>query len=90
MNQQEQAVALHQLLSNSAANRDLRSKLLRDPAAVLGAAGFGVAPGVKLVVAEDSDAVVHLVIRAPATDGDLSDAQLGKVAGAGVPKHYNS
>lgn len=90
MYQEAQADRLKQVLARSAGDGHFRQKLLDDPAAILGAAGIDTPQGVKLVVVQDSDTVLHIVIPGAPVDAELSDAQLGNLAGAGVPNRFNS
>lgn len=81
MNQAKQGSKLGQLIAKCWADEAFKNRLLADPIATLKAEGAQLPPGVSIKVVEDTPAVRHLVI--PRRPGELSDAQLDKVA-AGV------
>jgi len=58
-----------------------KQRLLAEPVATLREAGIGVPDDVQVRVVENSDNVVHLILRAKPT-GDLTDEELDQVAAA--------
>ena len=67
-----------------------KARLLADPHAVLKEAGVAAPAGVTVKVVESTDSHVHLVLP-PRPTGELSDADLDKVAGGAAQswEHYN-
>ena len=71
-------------IGKSSVDREFRQKLLAEPAGVLKAEGLELPDGVKVRVIQDTDKLLHLVIPFHLElDGELSDADLGKVSGGG-------
>ena len=60
----------------------LKARFMTDPKAVLAEYGMDVPDGIDVNVVENSDNCVHITMpAAPAGDGELSDEELGNVAG---------
>ena len=59
-----------------------KAKLLADPHAALAELGFAIPAGVTIKTVEDTDTLLHLVLRSAPT---LSDEDLKKVAGGLLP-----
>ena len=60
----------------------LKARFMSDPKAVLKEHGMDVPEGIDVKVVENADDCVHIPLpAAPAGDIDLSDGELGKVAG---------
>ena len=83
MNQEEQGKKMNQIIAKCWADEAFKKKLLADPAATLKAEGAEVPAGLTVKAVENTDKVFHLVI--PAKPTDLSDEDLDKVAGGGIP-----
>jgi hypothetical protein len=58
-----------------------KTRLLADPGPILAEAGITPPPGVNFRVVEDTDTVSHLVLPPPPGSGELSAADLERVAG---------
>jgi hypothetical protein len=82
---EEQATKMGQLTAKAWADENFKKKLLSDPAATLKAEGvkFELPAGSTLQAVENTDKVFHIVI--PAKPGELSEEDLDKVAGGGLP-----
>ena len=62
----------------------LKARFMSDPKAVLAEFGIDIPENVDLNVVENSENTVHITMpKAPAGAGDLSDEELGNVAGGG-------
>jgi hypothetical protein len=62
----------------------LKARFQSDPKAVLAEHGIAVPDGIDVNVVENTDNTVHITMpAAPAGDGELSDEELGNVAGGG-------
>ena len=83
MNQEEQGKKISQLIAKCWTDEGFKQKVLADPAATLRAEGLELPAGLSYVAHENTEKVVHLVI--PAKPSDLSDEDLGHVAGGGGP-----
>ena len=60
----------------------LKARFLSEPKAVLAEYGIDVPDGIDVNVVENTDNTVHITMpQAPAGDGELSDEELGNVAG---------
>ena len=69
-------------IGKSSMDRVFRQKLLSEPEGVLKAEGLELPDGVKVRVIQDTVKLMHLVIPFHLElDGELSDADLGKVSG---------
>ena len=71
----------------------LKARFQSDPKAVLAEYGIDVPANINVNVVENSDNTVHITMpKAPAGDGELSDEELGNVAGgsgdACTPSNY--
>ena len=63
----------------------LKARFMTDPKAVLAEHGIDVPANIDVNVVENSDNTVHITMPpAPAGDGELSDEELGNVAGGGA------
>ncbi len=74
----------NQLIAKALTDPRFKAELLQNPAAAIETVtGVKVAAGVTVKIVEDSASVVHLVIPngLPPEHGQLSDGELGKVAG---------
>ena len=71
------------VLAKAWSDSSFKAQLLADPPAALAALGVAVPAGVTVKVLEDTDSLIHLVLRPPPT-GELSTAELRKVVG-GIP-----
>ena len=69
-----------QIVAKAWADGKFKQRLLADPAAVLKEHGITLPAGVTVAVLENTDKVLHLVLPA-ASQGELSEADLEKVAG---------
>jgi hypothetical protein len=78
---QEQAKKLEQLIAKTWADEVFKKRLIADPAAVLKEAGMEVPEGVKVIVVEDTNTVMHLVLPPKPSDDELSEEQLSQAAG---------
>ena len=78
--QDQQAKAYGRLVAKAWSDEAFKQRLMADPAAVLRAEGVTVPPGTDVRLVENTDKVVHLTLPAKPA-GDLSDEQLGQVAG---------
>ena len=68
----------------------LKARFLSDPKAVLAEYGIDVPDGIDVNVVENTDNTVHITMpQAPAGDGELSDEELGNVAG-GATQWYQA
>ena len=56
-----------------------KAELLADPHAALAAVGVSVPPGVTMKIVENTDTLMHLVLPAKPTGGELSEQALEKV-----------
>jgi hypothetical protein len=56
-----------------------KAELLADPHAALAAVGVSVPPGVTMKIVENTDTLMHLVLPAKSTGGELSEQALEKV-----------
>ena len=83
MNIEEQAKKMNKIIAKCWADEAFKTKLLADPAATLKAEGAEVPAGLTVKAVENTDQVFYLVI--PAKPTDLSDEDLDKVAGGGIP-----
>ena len=62
----------------------LKARFMTDPKAVMAEHGIDVPANMNVNVVENSDNTVHITMpMAPAGAGELSDEELGNVAGAG-------
>ena len=78
---QDQAMAAHgKIIARAWRDPAFKAKLLADPHATLKEAGLQVREGVTVTVVENTDTHHHLVLP-PKPTGELSDAELDKVAG---------
>ena len=78
---QDKATAAHgKIIARAWRDPAFKAKLLADPQATLKEAGVAVPAGVKVTVVENTDSHFHLVLP-PKPAGELSDAELDKVAG---------
>ncbi len=78
---QDQATAAHgKIIARAWRDPAFKAKLLADPHATLKEAGLQVREGVTVTVVENTDTHHHLVLP-PKPTGELSDAELDKVAG---------
>ena len=78
----EQKNALNQLFVACWKDEALKQRFMADPKAVLKEHGLDVPDNMDVKVVENADDCVHITLpAAPAGDGDLSDAELGNVAG---------
>ncbi|MEA1648603.1 NHLP leader peptide family RiPP precursor [Nitrospirillum sp. BR 11164] len=67
------------IIARAWADEDYKARLLADPATVMEAEGLAVPTGIAIKVVEDTATVQTLVL--PARPIDLSDDDLGEVAG---------
>jgi hypothetical protein len=81
--EQDNAAARGKIIARAWRDPAFKAKLLADPHAALKDAGVSVPAGVTVKVVENTDTHVHLVLP-PKPTGDLSDAELDKVAGGGA------
>ena len=88
MNNEEQGKKMNQIIAKCWADEAFKAKLLADPAATLKAEGAEVPAGLTVKAVENTDQVFHLVI--PAKPTDLSDEDLDKVAGGGIPGGFRA
>ena len=66
----------------------LKARFMTDPKAVLAEYGIDVPDGIDVNVVENTDNTVHITMpKAPAGAGDLSDEELGNVAGGDWTAH---
>lgn len=78
---QDKAQAAHaRIIARAWSDPAFKAELLADPHKVLAAAGIELKPGVTVKVVENTDSLHHLVLP-PKPSGELSDADLDKVAG---------
>lgn len=78
---QDQATAAHgKIIARAWRDPAFKAKLLADPHATLKEAGLQVREGVTVKVVENTDNHVHVVLP-PKPTGELTDAELDKVAG---------
>ncbi len=79
--EQDKASAAHgKIIARAWRDPAFKAKLLADPHGTLKEAGVAVPAGVKVTVVENTDTHHHLV-PPPKPTGELSDAELDKVAG---------
>lgn len=77
----DKASAAHgKIIAKASRDPALKAKFLADPHGVLKEAGLHVPAGVALKVVDHTDQHVHLVLP-PKRSGELSEAELGKIAG---------
>jgi hypothetical protein len=81
MSAEQMSKAWGRIVARALQDVDFKRRLLADPAAVLKKQGVAIPPGVQVRVAEDTEAVRHLVLPARTGDGELSDEQLAAAAG---------
>ena len=78
----EQRNALAKLFAACWKDEALKARFMADPKAVLAEHGMDVPDGIDVNVVENTDNTVHITMpQAPAGDGELSDEELGNVAG---------
>jgi Nitrile hydratase, alpha chain len=63
-----------------------KAELLADPHAALAAVGVSVPPGVTMKIVENTDTLMHLVLPAKPTGGELSEQALEKVVAGNACK----
>ena len=81
----EQRNALAQLFAACWKDEALKARFLSDPKAVMKEFDLDVPEGIDVKVVENADDCVHITLPAPpASSGDLSDDELGNVAGGGM------
>ena len=67
----------------------LKARFMTDPKAVLAEHGIDVPDGIDVNVVENTDNTVHITMpQAPAGDGELSDEELGNVAGGAACRDW--
>ena len=77
----DKATAAHgKIIARAWRDPAFKAKLMADPHSTLKEAGIAAPPGVKVTVVENTDTHHHLVLP-PKPTGELSDAELDKVAG---------
>jgi hypothetical protein len=86
--QQEFARKWGQLVAKAWGDPAFKQRLLADPAAILRAEGIDVPAGRQVKVVENTDQVVYLTIPAKPPEAELSDEQLGQVAGGSAATCY--
>ena len=75
-----------QVLAKAAEDADFRARLIADPKAAIAAeTGLTIPDGFEVAVHEDSATTAHLLL---SPSPQLSEAELGRVAGAGSHKGY--
>ena len=84
-NPEEEQKKLGRIIAKAWSDDGFKKRLLADPTATLKAEGLHVREGVEMRVVEDTDTVVHIVLR-PKPTGELSIEDLEQVAGGG---HYS-
>ncbi len=85
----EQRNALAQLFAACWKDDALKARFMADPKAVLAEQGMDVPDGIDVNVVENTDNTVHITMpQAPAGAGELSDEELGNVAGGGTDYDY--
>ena len=82
MNQDDRGKKMSQLIAKCWADEGFKKKLLADATATLKAEGEELPAGLTFKAVENTDKLVHLVI--PPKPTDLSDEDLGKVAGGAM------
>ena len=83
MDPKESQVAWGKVVAKAWSEELFKRRFLADPKTVLKEHGIEVPGEVTIKVMEDSGTTVHLVL--PARPGELSDAELEKVAGGALP-----
>lgn len=83
MSQEEQGKKMGAIIAKCWADEGFKQRLLADANAALKAEGIEVPAGVSIKVLENTDKVINFVLPAK-PKGELSDADLDRVAGAGV------
>ena len=78
----EEKNTLAQLFAACWKDEALKARFMTDPKAVLAEHGIDVPDGINVNVVENTDNTVHITMpQAPAGDGEISDEDLGNVAG---------
>ena len=68
----------------------LKARFMADPKAVLAERGIDMPDNIDVNVVENSDNTVHITMpQAPAGDGEISDEELGNVAGGKMSVEHN-
>lgn len=70
-----------ELVARAAADQRFKQRLVTDPVTILRENGIAVPPGRTVLVLENTATVIHLVLPATSESGELSEADLEKVAG---------
>ncbi len=71
-----------QVIARAWSDPDFKAQLLNDPKTVLASYGIDLPAGLNLKIVENSAETMHVVLPAtPSQAGDLSDADLQKLAG---------
>ena len=80
----EEKNTLAQLFAACWKDEALKARFMTDPKAVLAEYGIDMPANIDVNVVENTDNTVHITMpQAPAGDGELSDEELGNVAGGG-------
>ena len=87
----EQRNAMAELFAACWKDEALKARFMSDPKAVMAEYGIDVPDGIDVNVVENTDNTVHITMpQAPAGDGELSDEELGNVAGGTHEQHLGS
>ncbi len=79
--EREMAERWSRLVKKAWSNEALKRRLIHDPAAVLSEHGIDVRPGFEVRVVENTDNVAYLTLPAQLKQGELTDGELGAIAG---------
>ena len=79
MDEQQQQVG--RIIAKAWADEAFKAALIADPVATLKAEGIPVPDGLKLSIVENSPTHLHIVLPPKPPEGEVSDEQLGNVAG---------
>jgi hypothetical protein len=78
---EEQAKKMEQLIAKTWADEVFKQRLMSNPVGVLKEAGVEVPEGIKVVVVEDTETIMHLVLPPKPSEDELSEEELSQAAG---------
>lgn len=81
MNQEQQLEKLGLLYTKAWASKTFKNSLLVEPELVMKAEGIVIPAHAKIITLENTNEIIHFVIPATQTEGELSDAELAEVSG---------